>query len=101
MLRAAANILVVTILASLAFPVCARGPWRASEANTRGWQFMSPAERIEHQATIRGFTSYEACRAYQVGHHQLMEERARQKGMALPDGKQDVCAHLKPETVSR
>ena len=41
----------------------ARGPWRASETNTRGWQFMTPEERIEHQAKVRGFTSYEECRA--------------------------------------
>ncbi len=74
----------------------ARGPWRASEANTRGWQFMTPEERIEHQTRIRGFTTLEECRSYQVSHHQLMEERARQRGMALPSGGQDICEHLKP-----
>jgi hypothetical protein len=79
----------------------ARGPWRASETNTRGWQFMTPEERIEHQAKVRGFTSYEECRAYQVEHHSLMEARATQRGMALPSGGQDFCAHLKPGTESR
>ena len=74
----------------------ARGPWRASEANTRGWQFMTPEERIEHQTRIRGFTTLEECRNYQVSHHQLMEERARQHGMPLPSGGQDICEHLKP-----
>ena len=73
----------------------ARGPWRASEANTRGWELMSPEERIEHQTRIRGFTTLEECRNYQVSHHQLMEERARQRGVALPGGGKDVCAHLK------
>lgn len=76
--------------------VSARGPWRASEANTRGWQFMTPEERIEHQTRIRGFTTQDECRSYQVSHHQLMEERARQRGMALPGGGQDICEHLKP-----
>jgi hypothetical protein len=61
----------------------ARGPWRASEANTRGWQLMTPEERIEHQSRIRGFTTLEECRSYQLSHHQLMEERAKQHGMAL------------------
>lgn len=74
----------------------ARGPWRASEANTRGWQLMSPEERIEHQSRIRSFTTLEECRSYQLSHHQLMEERARQRGVALPGGGQDICAHLKP-----
>ena len=74
----------------------ARGPWRASEANTRGWQFMSPEERIEHQTRIRSFTTLEECRSYQLSHHQLMEERARQRGMTMPGGGQDICEHLKP-----
>ncbi|MEN9479871.1 MAG: hypothetical protein RLZZ298_1266 [Pseudomonadota bacterium] len=74
----------------------ARGPWRASEANTRGWQLMTPEERIEHQTRIRGFTTLDECRSYQVSHHQLMEERARQRGMALPGGGQGICEHLKP-----
>ena len=73
----------------------ARGPWRASEANTRGWELMSPEERIEHLTRIRSFTTVEECRNYQVSHHQLMEERARQRGVALPGGGKDVCAHLK------
>lgn len=72
----------------------ARGPWRASEANTRGWQFMTPEERIEHQTRIRGFSTLAECRSYQLSHHQLMEERARQRGIALPGGGQDICEHL-------
>lgn len=75
-------------------PAAARGPWRASEANTRGWQLMTPEERIEHQGRVRGFTTLEACRSYQLGHHQLMAERARQRGVALPGGGRDICAHL-------
>jgi hypothetical protein len=75
----------------------ARGPWRASESNTRGWQLMSPDERIEHQAKIRSFTKLEECRSYQVSHHQLMEERAQQRGLALAGSGRDICDHLKTE----
>jgi hypothetical protein len=74
----------------------ARGPWRATEENTRGWQLMTPQERIEHQARIRSFETLEACRAYQLEHHQLMLQRARAKGSALPANDRDICAHLKP-----
>jgi hypothetical protein len=93
--------LVVLAMFLLAGPAHAQGPWRASETNTRGWQFMTPEERIEHQAKVRGFKTYDECRAYQVEHHRLMEERARQRRMVLPSGGQDFCAHLKPGTESR
>ncbi|WP_265944874.1 hypothetical protein [Dechloromonas sp. A34] len=89
--------LIVSVL--LIDHAAARGPWRASEANTRGWQLMTPEERIEHQAQVRGFTTLEACRNYQLGHHRLMEERARQREVALPGGGRDICAHLAPGKV--
>ena len=75
----------------------ARGPWRASESNTRGWQLMSPEERIKKKTKIRSFTKLEECRSYQVSHHQLMEERAQQRGLALAGSGRDICDHLKTE----
>jgi hypothetical protein len=72
------------------------GPWRAEEGNTPGWALMSPKERIEHQATVRGFASYDACYAYQIAHHRLMEERAEQRGLPPPGGGHDFCARLQP-----
>lgn len=77
----------------------ARGPWRASEENTRGWQLMTPEERIAHQAKIRGFTSLAECLAYQAEHHQSMEARARAKGLPLPAGGRDLCTHLRAEPI--
>ena len=87
--------LIIGLLLSSA--ASARGPWRASEANTRGWELMSPEERIEHQTRIRSFTTLEECRNYQVSHHQLMEERAQQRGLALAGSGRDICDHLKTE----
>lgn len=77
------------------------GPWRADAGNTRGWQFMTPEERLAHQATIRAFDSYSACRAYQADHHRAMEERAKQQGRDLAPEQRDFCAHLKRPTVVR
>jgi hypothetical protein len=74
----------------------AGGPWRASDGNTRGWQLMTPAERLDHQARIRGFATLEECRAYQQEHHRQMEARARQRGLPLPGGRRDLCEHLQP-----
>jgi len=74
----------------------ARGPWRAGEDNTAGWQLMSPQERIEHQARLREFTEYGECRRYLDAHHAEMVERARRLGLALPRARRDACAHLLP-----
>ncbi|WP_415914818.1 hypothetical protein [Rhodopseudomonas palustris] len=73
----------------------AAGPWRAGEGNTRGWQLMSPQERIEHQARVRGFTDYETCQAYRSRHHDLMVQRAQQRGLVLPGSHWDFCDRLK------
>jgi len=85
-----------SLLLAAVFSAEARGPWRASEENTRGWQFMTPEERIEHQARVRCFETLNECRAYQQEHHRLMEQRAKGKGSALPSGGRDICEHLKP-----
>jgi hypothetical protein len=95
------KLLIIGLLLSLAAAAQARGPVRASEGNTRGWQLMTPEERIEHQSRIRGFKTYEECRSYQVAHHQLMEERSRARGRALPQGGRDICEHLQPASDSR
>ncbi len=88
------------LAALLALPLAdaeARGPWRAGENNTRGWQLMTPEERIEHQARIRGFTTLAQCEAYRDEHHRQIEQRARQRGVSLREGGRDFCAHLRPD----
>lgn len=86
----------VVIVAAGCSPA-AGGPWRADEDNTRGWDLMSPQERIEHQARVRSFTGYQACSAYRAQHHQEMAERARQRGLNFGGGRRDFCDHLKPQ----
>lgn len=93
--KLARSLLITTLLLSVGHAE-ARGPWRASEENTRGWLLMTPPERIEHQARIRSFSTWEACLAYQQAHHLEMESRAKEKGLALSPGGRDICAHLKP-----
>jgi hypothetical protein len=93
--------LLTLCLLTLTGDALARGPWRASEHNTKGWHFMSPKERIEHQATVRAFKAYEPCHDYQVAHHQQMQARASAKGLSLPAGGRDICEHLRTDTVGR
>ncbi len=62
----------------------ARASWAANKGNTEGWQFMTPAERTEHQAKMRSFKTYDECKAYQEEHHTQMEARVKEKGVTLP-----------------
>lgn len=72
----------------------AQGPWRATRDNTPGWQWLTPAERIEHQARIRGFSDYETCALYRHEHRQLIAGRAQAAGQRIGPGRHDFCAHL-------
>jgi hypothetical protein len=94
--RTSAALLGFAVIAiqAIAGPVHA-APWRADEDNTRGWMLMTPQERIEHQARVRGFTSYEACQAYRAEHHAVIEQRARERGLAAPGEHWDFCDRLK------
>lgn len=90
------RLMLLTLL--LAFgPVYAAGPWRAEERNTSGWAFMTPKERLEHQATVRAFTDHSACQTYQLRHHEAMQARAQAQGRSLKAEQRDLCAHLRPQ----
>lgn len=95
------GIVLLALSFFLAGSVQARGPWRASEGNTSGWQYMTPEERVEHQARIRSFRRYEDCVAYRQQHHQQMAERARAQGEVLRQGRREICAHLLPPDAAR
>lgn len=96
-----ANCFVGLLLLSAVVLAHAAGLWRASERNTSGWAFMTPQERLEHQATVRAFTDYDACRAYQRRHHEAMAARAQASEQALKPAseRRDLCAHLRPLPV--
>lgn len=83
------------LLLTLAAATAHAGPWRADPDNSRGWELMSPAERIEHQRRLRSFTDYEACRAYQQAHHAQMEARAQAAGRSLRPRARSPCDDLR------
>jgi len=93
----------LVMLLPLVFMDCAvaRGPWRANDGNTTGWELMTPEERVEHQARIRSFKTYDACHAYQLEHHRLMEAKAAARGLNPPSGRRDFCEHLKEPASTR
>lgn len=87
--------LLAGLLLTLAAASAHAGPWRADPDNSRGWELMSPAERIEHQRRLRSFTDYEACRAYQQAHHTQMEARAQAAGRSLRPRARSPCDDLR------
>jgi len=53
--------------------------------NVYGWQLMTPEERVEHRAKMRSHKTREERETYRIEHHKKMQERAREKGVTLPE----------------
>lgn len=85
----------IGLLFALLPAMSAAGPWRADAQNSAGWQFMTPAERVEHQRRMRSFSSLDECKAYQAEHHEKMAERARSAGIQLRPRDDSGCAQLR------
>lgn len=50
-----------------------------------GSELMTEAERAEHRARMRSFATEEEREAYRREHHAKMQERAKQRGVELPE----------------
>lgn len=50
-----------------------------------GHQLMTPDERIEYRSKMRFLKTPEECDAFRAEHHKKMQERAKEKGITLPD----------------
>ena len=50
-----------------------------------GSQLMTEQERLEHRNRMRSFKTEEERNAYRLEHHNRMQERAKAKGVTLPD----------------
>ena len=93
--------LIATLIVALFATAAMAKPWRWSgnQKNTAGWQLMTPEERIEHQTKLRGFTEYNSCKEYVDEHHKKMEERAKEKGVAVPVMRQNPCDTMKAKGI--
>ena len=93
--------LIATLVAALFASAAMARPWRwtGNQQNTAGWQLMTQAERIEHQAKLRSFTEYNACKEYVDEHHKKMEARAKEKGVAVPVMRQNPCDMMKAKGI--
>jgi hypothetical protein len=100
-MRRITTTLIATLVAALFASAAMAGPWRwtGNQQNTAGWQLMTPAERTEHQAKLHSFTEYNACKEYVDEHHKKMEDRAKEKGVAVPVMRQNPCDMMKAKGI--
>lgn len=70
--------------ASAADPTEGSGKAQAQET-VYGSQLMTRAERIEHRNKMRSLKTPEEREAYRAEHHRQMQERAKERGVTLPD----------------
>ena len=50
-----------------------------------GWQLMTPQEQIEHRQKMQSLKTAEEREAFRLEHHKLMQERAKERGVTIPD----------------
>jgi len=72
------------VVMAMALGVIATGLSVAEEA-VYGSQLMTRQERIEHRNAMRTMKTPEERNAYREAHHKQMQERAKEKGVILPD----------------
>ncbi|MFO7603135.1 MAG: hypothetical protein R6X06_04885 [Gammaproteobacteria bacterium] len=54
-----------------------------------GWQLMSEQERAEHRAKMQSMKTAEERERFRYEHHQKMEQRAKERGVTLPEVARD------------
>ena len=50
-----------------------------------GWNMMTEQERVQHRETIHNLKTKEERERYQTAHHNKMQERAKERGLSMPD----------------
>ena len=58
---------------------------RQQQNNIYGYDLMTEQERTEHQQPMRSMTTEQERAAYRARHHEEMQRRAREQGVAIPD----------------
>lgn len=60
-------------------------PAMAEDEVIYGRQLMTEQELAEHRAKMRSLKTEQEREAFRMEHHKLMQERAKARGMTLPD----------------
>ena len=76
--------IVGTVFIALTTAVMAGGLSAQAEERAYGWQLMTQQERTEYRQKMRTMNAEERA-AYRKEHHEKMQERAKARGVKLPD----------------
>lgn len=74
----------VVLAAALSFPLLAAAQSQTSGA-IYGSQLMNQQERNEYRAKMRNLRTAQEREQFRFEHHERMQERARERGITLPD----------------
>ena len=58
---------------------------QAQDKMMYGWQLMTVEERAKHRAKMQSLNTKEEREAYRLEHHKLMQARAKERGITLPE----------------
>lgn len=72
----------------------ASGP-RVGGDFTPGWSMMSPQERDAFHQRMRDAKNRQECEQMMTEHRQLMQERAKQRGMPMHGPRSDACERMR------
>jgi len=50
-----------------------------------GWELMTEQERNEHREKMQSMHTEQEREAYRIEHHKMMQERAKERGVSLPE----------------
>jgi hypothetical protein len=57
---------------------------------------LTPEEQAQHRLAMHSFKTTEECTAYIAQHQQMLQERAKEKGVAAPSGPRgNMCERMK------
>ena len=58
---------------------------KQTQTQVYGWQLMSEQERNEYHTRMQNMKTAQERDQYRMEHHKMMQERAREQGVTLPD----------------
>lgn len=83
-------------LALAASAVTAQGPQPPTRQRIYGSELMTQQERNEHRARIRSSRTQQEREHIRAEHHRRMQERAKARGLSLPDVPQGSAGGMGP-----
>lgn len=77
-------------------PGYGRGGGYGMRGGGQGMALLTPEERTAHRDAMHSFKTVEECTAYMTQHQQLLQERAKAQGVAVPPGPRgNACERMK------